>query len=145
MRSAILACFLLLFFSGQLCAQKDGLEKTVTGNVTVFKDPRIDTLVARIYYANYPKSTLKGYRVQIYSGSNRSDAIKIKADFLDTYMGETIYFDYKQPYYKIRVGDYRNKMEAQKMYQTLLQDGRFKGVLIVPDEINFPGLKTQTE
>jgi len=42
----------------------------------------------------------------------------------------------------VRVGDYRTKLEAQKMYQALLLDNRFKGVLIVPDDINFPDLKS---
>jgi hypothetical protein len=123
-------------------AQNNLQPEKVNYYLTVYKDPILDTFVSRIYYANYPRQIIKGYRVQIYSGSNRVDANKIKSDFLETYMGEKIYFDYKQPYYKVRVGDYRTKVEAQKMYQLLLLDARFKGVLIVPDDINFPELKT---
>jgi hypothetical protein len=114
----------------------------INPNLTVYKDPLLDTFVSRIYYTNYPKQIIKGYRVQIYSGSNRIDANKVKSDFLDTYLGEKMYFDYKQPYYKVRIGDYRTKLEAQKMYQLLLLDTRFKGVLIVPEDINFPELKS---
>jgi hypothetical protein len=112
------------------------------GKLVIYQTAEVDTLVERTANANTPKSTLKGYRIQIYSGSNRVDANKVRTDFLDTYQGEKIYFDYKQPYYKVRIGDYRNKIEAQKMYQSLLLDPRFNGVLIVPDEINFPELKT---
>lgn len=123
-------------------AQNKQQPENINTNLTVFKDPILDTFVSRVYYANYPKQIIKGYRVQIYSGSNRIDANKVKSDFLETFLGEKIYFDYRQPYYKVRVGDYRTKLEAQKMYQLLLLDIRFKGVLIVPDDINFPELKS---
>jgi hypothetical protein len=142
----------LLFFGVWLCcfvttstlAQTDSASRG-PGQLIIYQVAEVDTLLNRIYYANSPKPTLRGYRVQIYSGSNRVDANKIRADFLETYHGEKIYFDYKQPYYKVRVGDYRNKVEAQKMFQALLIDERFKGVLIVPDDINFPELKTENQ
>jgi hypothetical protein len=118
-------------------------EEPRSGKLTIYQPAEVDTLLSRVYFSNTPKSALKGFRVQIYSGSNRIDANKIKADFLETYFGEKIYFDYKQPYYKVRIGDYRTKAEAQKMYQMLLLDPRFNGVLIVPDEINFPELKIE--
>ena len=139
---------IILFLTGILSpifkslAQNNLQPEKVNINLTVYKDPMLDTFVSRMYFANYPKPIIKGYRVQIYSGSNRVDANKVKSDFLANYMGEKIYFDYKQPYYKVRVGDYRTKLEAQKMYQLLLLDMNFKGVLIVPDDVNFPELKS---
>lgn len=131
----------LLFQSSHIIAQNKLQPENLNRNLTIYKDPLLDTFINRIYYFNNPDQILKGYRVQIYSGSNRIDANKVKSDFLETYFGEKIYFDYKQPYYKVRVGNYRTKLEAQKMYQLLLLDVRFKGVLIVPDDINFPDLK----
>ena len=144
MKNLLIIFFLtgLLQTAFQSIAQNKLQPEVVNANLTVYKDPILDTFVSRIYYANYPRQIFRGYRVQIYSGSNRIDANKIKSDFLETYLGEKIYFDYKQPYYKVRVGDYRTKLEAQKMYQMLLLDIRFKGVLIVPDDINFPELKS---
>ena len=143
-RGILFNIILAVVFSFQFVISnaQNNSKDTNKGNVTFHQDPAIDTLLSRIYYSNYPKTAIKGYRVQIYSGSNRVDANKVRADFLETNQDDRIYFDYKQPYYKVRVGDYRTKVEAQKMYQTLLLDGRFKGVLIVPDEINFPELKT---
>ena len=132
----------LLFQSSHILAQHKLQPENLNRNLTIYKDPVLDTCIKRIYYFNNPNQVLKGYRVQIYSGSNRIDANKVKSDYLETYLGEKIYFDYEQPYYKVRVGDYRTKLEAQKMYQLLLLDARFKGVLIVPDDINFPDLKS---
>ena len=144
MKNLMIILFLtgLLFPTFPSLAQNKLKPEKINANLTIYKDPILDTFVSRIYYANYPKQTIKGYRVQIYSGSNRIDANKVKSDFLETYLGEKIFFDYKQPYYKVRVGNYRTKLEAQKMYQILLLDVRFKGVLIVPDDINFPELKS---
>jgi hypothetical protein len=142
----------LLFFlliTASICrpaniqAQNNLQPEIINPNLTIYKDPLVDTFVNRVSNTNNPDQLLKGYRVQIYSGSNRIDANKRKSDFLETYFGEKIYFDYKQPYYKVRVGDYRTKLEAQKMYQLLLLDTRFSGVLIVPDDINFPDLKSE--
>lgn len=143
MKNLLIFIFLtgILSLAFQSLAQNNLKPEMINGNLTVYKDQMLDTFVSRIYYANYPKQIIKGYRVQIYSGSNRIDANKVKADFLETYLGEKIYFDYKQPYYKVRIGNYRTKLEAQKMYQLLLLDIRFKGVLIVPDDIGFPELK----
>jgi hypothetical protein len=132
-----------LFFFIPFCLFSQNPDISKTGRLTIYQPAEVDSLLSRVYYSNIPKSTIKGFRVQIYSGSNRIDANKVKADFLDSYVDEKIYFDYKQPYYKVRVGDYRNKVEAQKMYQTLLLDPKFKGVLIVPDEINYPELKIE--
>jgi len=133
----------LLFQSSHIMAQNNLKQEKINKNLTIYKDPLVDTFISKVNYMNNPGQVLKGYRVQIYSGSNRVDANKVKSDFLETYLGQKIYFDYKQPYYKVRVGDYRTKLEAQKMYQLLLLDIRFKGVLIVPDDINFPDLKTE--
>jgi len=132
----------LLFQSSHIMAQNILKPENLNRNLTIYKDPLLDTFIYKIYYSGNTSQVLKGYRVQIYSGSNRIDANKVKSDFLETYLGEKIYFDYEQPYYKVRVGDYRTKLEAQKMYQALLLDNRFKGVLIVPDDINFPDLKS---
>ena len=133
----------LLFQSSHIMAQNNLKQEKINKNLTIYKDPLVDTFISKVNYMNNPGQVLKGYRVQIYSGSNRVDANKVKSDFLETYLGQKIYFDYRQPYYKVRVGDYRTKLEAQKMYQLLLLDIRFKGVLIVPDDINFPDLKTE--
>jgi hypothetical protein len=143
MKNLLILLFLTGIFSPSIesMAQNILQPEKINANLTVYKDPLLDTFVSHIYYSNYPKQIIKGYRVQIYSGSNRIDANKVKSDFLETYLGEKMYFDYKQPYYKVHIGDYRTKLEAQKMYQLLLLDTRFKGVLIVPEDINFPELK----
>ena len=136
----IIICFFLFPYYG-FSQTKDSV--TLKGKLTIHVDPRVDSLIQSINNSNLSKQSLKGFRIQIYSGSSRIDANKVKADFLEAYPNQKIYLDYKEPYYKIRVGDFRNKIEAQPLYQELLQDPRFKAILIVPDEINFPDLRQE--
>ena len=71
-------------------------------------------------------------------GADRKQALAIKAQMLNMYPGLPIYMDYEQPYFKIRVGDYRNRFEALKTFHDL--QAKFKGVSIVPDKIKYPAI-----
>lgn len=117
------------------------LKDSVNQNVIVIRDCRIDTLINRVINENKEEIKLNGYRVQIYSGSNMQQANTIKAKFILSYPKEDIYLIYQQPYFKVRVGNYRNRVEALNMYNKMLNDEKFKSVLLVPDEIELPKLK----
>ena len=112
----------------------------LSSGVKVYSDSRIDSLIYRYYKNDDDQPKIQGYRIQIYSGSSHVDAKKAKTDFLQIYESPSVYLIYKQPNYKVRVGDYRNRVEAQKLFHQLLSDGNFKAVLIVPDVINLPDL-----
>ncbi|WP_299515256.1 SPOR domain-containing protein [Mucilaginibacter sp.] len=115
------------------------------GTVEVVKDPRIDTFMARranlkssmaaVYASSY------GYRVQIYSGSSRKDAYDVQARFTDTYPGMRTYISYSEPNYKVHAGDFRTRLEAEKLKQEL---GRsFTSLFIIEEKINPPKADTQ--
>jgi hypothetical protein len=137
-KKILISIALLAFSATSLYSQIDSF--FLTTKVRVFKDERIDTLISRLYENNEEKPTISGYRIQIYLGSIRKEAMKTKADFLQNYSNINIYLDYLQPNYKVRVGDFRNRIEAQKLYHQLLDDPNFKAVLIVPDNIYLPDL-----
>ena len=54
-----------------------------------------------------------------------------------------IYFSYQAPYFKVLVGDYRNKNEAFEMYHKI--KSTFPGLYIVKSRIKFPKLTSNTE
>jgi len=113
-------------------------------HIVIHRDVKLDTLVQRLYDANLMEQKIPGYRVQIYSGSNRSLANQVKSLFITSYPDIKIYLSYSQPYFKLRAGDFRTKAESIKIYNILLTDERFKAVLIVPDMIFLPELKTDS-
>ena len=90
---------------------------------------------------------MEGFRIQIYNSSNRNareESGKVRAEFLNKfpeseYPDIKSYTQFAQPgYYKIRVGNFRTKTEATKLF--LLISKEFPNAYLVPDIINFPDL-----
>lgn len=106
--------------------------------VKIISDPFLDSLVNRNIEENRSQQTLPGYRIQLFSGSERNNAIALRQKFKTDFPNETAYLIYQQPYFKLRVGDYRSLIEAQQMFLQLQKN--YKQLLIVPDKINLPKL-----
>jgi len=111
-----------------------------SGKVVIIKDERIDTLINRNIRINTKKQSFPGYRVQIYFGSRRVDALNAKAEFIRQFPDIKPYELYHPPNYKIRVGDFRTRHEAFKLYEELLAKYRFKTVFIVTENISISEL-----
>ncbi|MCJ8211883.1 SPOR domain-containing protein [Mucilaginibacter sp. RS28] len=123
-------------------------QTTPRGKVEVIKDSRIDTLIAR-RYATAKSGTgtttgfsSNGYRVQIFSGSDRNQAFKAQAKFQDKYPDIRTYISYHEPNFKVRIGDFRTRLEAQKMLYELKP--WFPLMFIISEKINPPKLDTDT-
>jgi len=82
--------------------------------------------------------TMPGFRIQVYAGTDRGEAQRLKNVMSANYNIPT-YMIYESPYFKVRVGDYRSRIEAQQMFHTLKQ--QYTGILLVPGNINWPDLK----
>jgi len=116
------------------------------GKVEVVKDPKVDSLIeGYVVSGSNAKSeqatSLDGYRVQIFSGSDRKDAYDAQAKFQEKYPGIGTYLTYRSPDFKVRIGDFRSRLEAEKMVQELKT--RFTGLFIIPEKINLPKLDTE--
>ena len=113
-----------------------------TGQLNIYQDPRIDSLIGRYILYNMRLRGMEGFRIQIYSSSNknaREESGKKRAEFINKFPGIVSYASFDRPaYYKIRVGDYRTRIEGIKY---LLMIRRvFPDSDLVPDIINFPDL-----
>jgi len=110
------------------------------GKVEVVKDPLIDTLIARRPSLNKNningEETANGFRVQIFFGSSRQAAYDAQAKFMNEYPEIHTYITYIEPNFKVRVGDFRTRLEAQKL-ETALGE-LFKSLFIIPEKINPP-------
>jgi hypothetical protein len=106
--------------------------------VKLISDPKLDSLVSKNIEINKSQQTIDGYRIQLFSGSERNNANALRTRFKTDYPDENVYLIYQQPYFKLRVGDYRNLIEAQEMYLQLQKT--YDQLLIVPDKINLPKL-----
>lgn len=77
--------------------------------------------------------TGRGYRVQIYYGSDRTKATKIRTEFIRHFPEVQTYLTYTSPSFRVRVGDYRNRQEAAAMLKEANKINRPS--MIVPDDI----------
>ena len=143
---AILIVCLLLCFTGKGLAQikvsYSEPQDTATG-VVMHADQRL-AIVTKKHITNAPGIySGHGYRVQIYSGSDRNKATSTKIDFMRRNPGVRTYLSYTSPQFRVKVGDYRSRGEAEKMYQQV--EGRYKPCMIVPDIILINTLNTQKD
>lgn len=144
--SKIIGCCFLL-----LCAF--GSHAQTRGKIEVIKDARIDTLMKRRLQVGKPmhssnsnvSSTTStafissnGFRVQFFSGSNRADAYNAQARFNRKYPELRTYMVYLEPNFKVRAGDFRTRMEANKLLEELRP--MFTGLFIIAEKINPPKL-----
>jgi hypothetical protein len=131
---------LLLFFQMVSLAQND-----LGGLMIVNQDDRIDSLMfdyesLRLKIMENPDNkAIPGYRIQIFfdSGSNSSDrARQARDEFLLIYPDIPAYVNWKAPNYRVRVGDYKTRLEAENALQLIIID--YPNAWVIKDEINFP-------
>lgn len=109
------------------------------GSLQLNQDDRIDRLKQRQREVYSENNTTNGYRVQIFMeiGNEAVDhAQATKASFSEAFPGLPVYLSYEQPYYRLRVGDFRNRVEAEK-YLRLIKP-RFNLAFVTADVINPP-------
>lgn len=109
------------------------------GTLNLKQDYRIDRLMQRQRDVYAASNTMSGFRVQIFMeiGNEAVDHAKVvKKEFEEQYPELPIYLSYEQPYYRLRVGDFRNRVEAEK-YLRILKP-RYGVAFVTADIINPP-------
>lgn len=94
-------CLIFLGLSYQINAQE--------GQVSIDQDKDITTLLEFKKDLN----TVDLYKIQVYQG-NRSGAEEAKTNFENTFNEWPISMEYETPNYKIWVGNFRSRLEADK-------------------------------
>lgn len=83
---------------------------------------------------NKKNPLIPGYRIQTYAGSSRQQATSIRNEIAEKYPDYVAYVIYKQPTFRVRVGDFRTRFEAQKLLNEIKPV--YSSSFIVPDDIN---------
>jgi len=151
LKNTLLLIFALSFSSGLCLAQNSGLTAELLerkgrnpdlGSLVIYQNPAIDSLIYRYILYNERLNGLEGFRIQIYSSSDKSARVesgKVRQEFITKFPDIKSYASFDRPgYYKIRVGDYRTRIEGTKYL--LMIRSVFPDAYLVPDVINFPDL-----
>jgi SPOR domain len=83
-------------------------------------------------------SSNQGFRVCLYTGNNREEAMAAKMKFMQRFSGIRSYMSYNTPYYKIKVGDFADKKMAQKSLKEFTKV--FPAAFIVPDIVTIKNI-----
>jgi hypothetical protein len=76
---------------------------------------------------------IPGFRVQVYQGSSRVRAKEIRDLMVLQYSKLGVYMGFRQPDFRVRVGDFRDKAKAQAYL--LMLKGEYPSAFVVPDKV----------
>ena len=110
------------------------------GKVTLQQSDAIKSALSR-HMANNESRKIHGYRVRIYfdnSQNARSRSESIAGSFSASYPGVAVYRSYSNPFFKVTVGDFRTRIEAQLFANRIA--GIYPSAFLVKENINYPSL-----
>lgn len=108
-------------------------------DITVQSDPRIEALIQLHLDYNDLYPNMPGYRIQIFMESGNealTNAKKVKEKFNEKYSDIPAYILFVAPYYRVRIGDFRTRLEGEKALQRI--SNKYPNAWIIKDVINFP-------
>jgi len=125
--------FLIMIFAAIVV-----MAKAQQGNVVVKADPRVDSLIAMhvAHNQNYP--FIEGYRIQLFKDSG-NDALDAAHDIMDKFHEYfpdiPAYLSFQEPYYRVRVGNFKTRLEALDQLEKIKR--KYRNVWVIKDYIRF--------
>lgn len=132
--SSCLVVLLLLTRLGTVSAQD---HESTEGKTEIVQDPRVDLLVKKHIQINQSINTMDGFRIQVFSDSGNNSKTKAQSvydEFQSVYSAIGVYLTFKSPNYRVRIGDFRTKLDAQRFLIELTTD--YPNAFIISDQIN---------
>ena len=83
---------------------------------------------------NSPRKSVAGFRVQTILSGEFEDCQRNRNELQKQFPDQKTYIVHEFPFYKLRIGDFKTRKEAEKFIK-LLNDKDIKNGLIVPDKI----------
>ncbi|HNW97145.1 MAG TPA: SPOR domain-containing protein [Bacteroidales bacterium] len=119
-----------------------------TGKVEIIiSDSRINTLVEKHHSWCETRGGIDGFRIQIYfdSGNNsKSRAVTVMNEFKSKHPKTEAYLMFQEPNYKIRVGNFRSRIDAQRFLHKITDE--YPNAFIVKDnDVKFPLLEDEKD
>ncbi len=93
---------------------------------------KVENVLDSINRFNVTRKFIDGYTIQIYSGQNKEEAMNTKKKMMGE-SGLNAIIEYNQPKFRVRVGNYYSRLEAQKDLTRLRR--LFPNTILVPEKI----------
>lgn len=95
---------------------------------------RLDAVLDTIALQNRRVRYAPGYRVQVYVGNERAAADNAKLQLYQQFPELSAYVTYQQPTYRLKVGDFMRRMDAERYFGKLKT--MFAGAQMQPDKVD---------
>lgn len=105
--------------------------KTAETPLSVNKE--LTEIIQTINQQNKSVKYMPGYRIQLYVGNIRSEADAAKSFIYRSFPELSPYITFNQPTYRVKVGDFMSKTEAEHVLSSVKQ--QYASAVIVPDKI----------
>ena len=115
--------------------EKDTIEEQRVIAVTPTKtvNAKVDAILDSLDVFNLMRKYIDGYTIQIYSGQKREEAMTTKKKMQEDVPELIANLQYQQPKFRVTVGKYFSKLEAQRDLLTLRR--KFSAAILVPEKI----------
>ena len=115
-------CFLFLFMMGFSAVAQ--IEDSVASiNNIIHKDARIDVLGKKMAEYNeglaLKVQMVNGYRLMLINTTDRDAAMKLRTTLLQQYPEHKLYMTFLAPYIKLKMGNFTDKAEAERIRNEL--------------------------
>ena len=111
-----------------LCIALSAVAQTdSTSSIVIHRDPRVDLLVKKQSQINEvttrdARRNVAGYRLQVINTSDRNAAISAKTKVYQLFPELKAYLLYQAPYFRLRVGNFTDKDEAEDYRKSLSKE-----------------------
>ncbi len=104
----------------------------ITNSYSQSENEKIDNLIDQKKDFNKNNKNSIVYKIQLYNG-NESEAYKIRRNFNIAYPEYKTTIMYKPPEWKTQVGNFKTRLEADKVLQIIRK--KFSGAIVLEDKI----------
>lgn len=129
---------MVLCFNGYLEAQIITIDTLNNGKVLLQKDSRIDILGQKMedYNISLAKSVRsgKGFRLMLLTSNDRNMVMQTRSKLLQQYPEHKIYMIYQSPFIKLKMGNFVEKTDAEKLKKQLLSQKIITGNIYILSE-----------
>ena len=109
-------------------------EKVYVATPVLNVNKKVDAVLDSIDRLNQSRKFVDGYTLQVYSGTSREEAMDTKRRMASEVPDLSASLQYDQPKFKVTVGTYFSRLEAQKDLTEIKQF--FPNTILVPERVS---------